>query len=388
MKKSKFFFSLLFAVLAILAISCSEKETADLNPSGESHLKASTGELTLSGSTWTGKVDGTTISTGTDLFSVANAVILKVSTNGGGTVNLRANGSSGSSGGALKYINLRNNVTFNGNSFTITGNSGDDLIVIIRSDRKSNIAVKNLNIAGRVRYGIWFSGCTTMNIQVCNSTASCLCPAFRVDNATGATSGLTVGTINVSNAPNDSQAMGLETYGVNGVTINKVVATNMGGCGLLLNGNSGSQNVNTVTATSCCYGGGYAGFRVANSNGPVSVGTVTSNKCGRGFFSCTGSNGTTINLLYAYDCSSHGALLETCTNSKILGGRIWRCGGDAGVRFSSSSKNLIKGLDITGVAKGVNETSPSDYNTIQNCNVHGTGITLTGAHSVSTGNTL
>jgi hypothetical protein len=372
------------AVTSVFFAGCSKEEVNNTNDEAF-NLKASTGELTLSGSTWTGKVDGTTISTGTDLFTVANACIVKMTS--GGTINLRASGSSGSSGGALKCINLRNNITFNGNGFTITGNSGDDLIVPIRGDRKSNIAVKNLNIAGRVRYGIWLSGCNTMNIQVCNANISAGL-SFRIDNATASSSALTIGTVSATGSTS-GQGMGVETMGVNGITINKVNATNMGGCGLLLNTSSGSCYVNTVNATSCDYGGGYAGFRCANSNGPVSVGTVTSKSCGRGFFSCTGSNGTTINLLYAYNCSSHGILMETCTNSKVLGGRIWNCGGDAGVRFSStSSKNLIKGMDISGVAIGVRETSPGDYNTIQNCNVHGRGITLSGSHSVSTGNTL
>jgi hypothetical protein len=388
MKKSKFSLRLLlsFAIIVSLTISCSKKaeqpgiETRSL-------LKASTTELTLSGSTWTGKVDGTTVSTGTDLFTVANACIAKMTS--GGTVNLRASGSSGSSGGVVKSIKLIDNITFNGNSYTITGNSGDDLIVPIYAKNRTNVYVKNLNIAGRVRYGIWLQGCTTMNVQVCNSTAACICPAFRFDNGTGSASGLTVGTVNTSGAPNGDQAMGLETMGVNGITINKVVATNMGACGCLLNTSSGACYVNTVTATSCDYGGGYAGFRVANSNGPVSVGTVTSKSCGRGFFSCTGSHGTTIQKLYASGCSSHGILMESCTGSQVLGGYIYNCGADAGVRFSStSSKNLIKGMDISGVAIGVRETSPGDYNTIQNCNVHGKGITFSGSHSVSTGNTL
>jgi hypothetical protein len=389
MKKTKFASCMLILGIGLITlfivISCSKDELSSTTDSS-THLKSSSCELTLSGSTWTGKVDGTTVSTGTDLFTVANACIATMTS--GGTVNLRASGSSGTSGDALKYIKLIDNITFNGNGYTITGNSGDDLIVPIYAKNRSNVAVKNLNIAGRVRYGIWLQGCNTMNVQVCTCTATCLCPAFRFDNATGDASDLTVGTVYASGST-ASQSMGLETYGVDGITINKVVATSMGGCGLLLNGSSGTCTVNTVTATSCDYGGGYAGFRVANSNGPVTVGTVTSNSCGRGFFSCTGSNGTTISYLYAYDCSSHGVLMETCTNSKILGGRIWDCGGDAGVRFSStSSKNLIKGMDISGVAIGVRETSPGNYNTIQNCNVHGTGITLSGSNSVSTGNTL
>ena len=351
------------------------------------YLKAtSTAEITLSGSTWTGKVDGTTKYTGTDLFACCNTCIAAMTS--GGTVNLRASGSSGASGGSVKAINLGNNITFNGNGYTITGNSGDDLIVPIQADRKSNVAVSNLKIAGRVRYGIWFKGCNGMNVQSSSCTASCLCPAFRFDNSTASASNLTVGSVSASGSTAD-QSMGLETYGINNLNISSVTATNMGACGICLNGCTGTQTVGTCTATSCDYGGGYAGFRCANTNGPVKVGTVTSNKCGRGFFSCTNSNGTTISTLNADGCSSHGILMENCTNSQVLGGHIHNCGADAGVRFSQTTNhNLVKGLDISGVAKGVNETSPGDYNTVQNCNLHGTGITLTGAHSVSTGNTL
>ena len=393
MKKVKFSLRMLamsFAIVSIfILMSCGKAEIqSTLNSDGSkiSGLKAGTsGQITLSGSTWTGKVDGAVVYTGTDMFAAANTCIANMSS---GTLTIANSGSSGASGGAVKAIKLTNNITVDGGNHTITGNSGDDLIVPILADRKSNVAVKNLIIAGRVRYGIWFQGCNGMNVQNCKVTAACLCPAFRFDNSTASASNLTVGTVTASGSTAD-QSMGLETYGINGLTISSVTATNMGACGICLNGCTGTQTVGTCTATSCDYGGGYAGFRCANTNGPVKVGTVTSNKCGRGFFSCTNSNGTTISTLNADGCSSHGILMENCVNSQVLSGHIHNCGGDAGIRFSQTTNhNLVKGLDISGVAKGVNETSPGDYNTVQNCNVHGTGITLTGSHSVSTGNTL
>jgi hypothetical protein len=183
--------------------------------------------------------------------------------------------------------------------------------------------------------------------------------------------------------------MGVETYGLDGFTAGTVTATNMTECGLLFN-QSKNCTVGRVNATNCNYGGGYAGFRVANSNGPnVNVSSVYSKSCGRGFFSVTSSNGTTIGYLDAQNCSSHGALIENAQNTKINSGYIYN-NGSHGVRFSSTLSygckyNLVQGINTND---GICETSPCDYNTVKNCRLNGSGLTIKGSHSVSTGNTL
>ena len=126
MKNSKFgLFILSLAIAAILNVSCSKVE--DQKDEG-SRLKA-TGEVTLSGSTWTAKVDGVTKYTGTDMFAACNAAIAAMSS---GTVNLRASGSSGASGGVVKAINLKSNITFNGNGYTINANTTDHIVTSAR----------------------------------------------------------------------------------------------------------------------------------------------------------------------------------------------------------------------------------------------------------------
>ena len=282
----------------------------------QTSLFAATGEVTLSGSTWTGKVDGTIKYTGSDMFAAANACIAAMSS---GTVNLRNSGNSGSSGGAVKSITLKSSITFNGNGCTITGNSGDDLIVPIYCKRGSSVAVQNLNIAGRVRYGVWLETCQGMNIQNCNFNGSCLCPAFRFDNPVGSGSSLTIGTVSAKNGT-ASQSMGVETYGINGINIGTVNANNMGGCGLLLNTSGNGWTVGTVNGTDCCVGGGYAGFRCANNNGTGNISFVNSQHCGRGFFSCTQSHGAVVAKCNAANCTDIGIWIQDGPNTIVNSG--------------------------------------------------------------------
>ncbi len=338
MKKRKISVGLLIMSIAIVAIyttiSCSKSEEqpgTDLN-SG-SHLKASTAEVTLSGSTWTGKVDGTTKYTGTDMFAAANACIAAMSS---GTVNLRNSGNSGSSGGAVKYIRLGSNITLNGNGCTITGNSGDDLIVPVYAKNVSNIGVTNLNIRGRIRYGVWFQNCNGMNVSNCTQDGASLCPVYRMDTGGG---GLNIQNCSAKNA-SASQSMGIETYSLNGVTIGTFTATNLGGCGICLNAST-NCTVGTVNATSCDYGGGYAGFRCANSNGKTTVGTVNSTSCGRGFFSCTSSHDCTISKVNATNCSGIGIWIQDSPNTIVNSGTIGGCGGGCWSITGSSSGSAV-----------------------------------------------
>src|ERR1041385_62000 len=77
---------------------------------------ASTGQLTVSGGTWTGKVDGTTVYTGTDFASCGNTVISHMSS---GTVNQL------NSGGTDGHISLKSSITWNGNGHQFSGGGTD-----------------------------------------------------------------------------------------------------------------------------------------------------------------------------------------------------------------------------------------------------------------------
>jgi hypothetical protein len=86
---------------------------------------------------------------------------------------------------------------------------------------------------------------------------------------------------------------------------------------------SRNGSVGTVTGSYNNNGGGYATFRVANSNGPnVTCAKVYSRNSGRGFFSVTGSNGTTVNTVDIANSTSHGIFLEDASNTRVNAGTV------------------------------------------------------------------
>ncbi len=344
-------------------------------------LSAATGEVTRSGSTYTGKVDGVTKYTGTKFFDAVNACINNMSS---GTVNIKNSGDSGPGTGSVYSITMKSNITLNFNGTTVNAN-GDAYIVPVLCDNRSTVAIQNMKVTGNPRYAVWFRTNNGVNLSGMNiATSSGL--GIRIDDSKGGwTYNVNVNSPTVTGAT--SQAV--ETYGVDGFSAGTVTASGSAGCGLLLN-KTKNATVGTVNATNCNYGGGYAGFRIANSAGPnISVGTVNSTSCGRGFFSVTSSNGCTITTLNAKNNSSHGALLENAQKIRINGGTVTN-NGSHGVRFSTTLSyicrdNLINGINTND---GIQETAPSNYNTVQNCKLNGSGLSLAGPNSKSINNTL
>ena len=102
---------------------------------------------------------------------------------------------------------------------------------------------------------------------------------------------------------------GLETYGVDGFTIDNIVARNNGECGVLINkGHNGT--IGSVDAYRCSNGGGYAGLRFANDCANVWVKSLRAIECGRGFFTVTGAKNIVVEEVYIRDCTSHAILLQ------------------------------------------------------------------------------
>lgn len=344
-------------------------------------LSAATGEVTRAGSTFTGRVDGVTRYTGSRLFDAVNACINNMSS---GTVNIRASGDSGPGTGSVYAMVMKSNITLNFNNNTVNCN-GDALIVPVLCDNRSTVAVQNLRVTGNPRYAVWFrtnNGVTLSGMNI-NTTSGL---GLRIDDSKGGW------TFNVRiNDPtvNGATSQAVETYGVDGFTAGTVTANNSAGCALLLN-KSKNCTVGTVNGTNCSFGGGYAGFRIANNAGPaIAVGTVNSTRCGRGFFSVTSSNGCTINTLNARNCSGHGALLENAQRIRINAGTI-RDNGSDGVRFSTTLSFICRDNVINGVNTndGIRETAPSNFNTVQNCTLNGSGLSLAGPNSRSINNSL
>jgi hypothetical protein len=336
--------SMAMAVAVILA-GCSKNTVApDQNTtslSAPEQLAAvaatSSAEVVKIGSNFRASVNGTQIYLGTDYIGAINAAIggLTPGRTSKEWVTIKNSGSSGNSGGSVKAVNLQSytGLDFSGTTFTCNGN--DLLIVPVQADRKTQIEVKNLNVSGNPRYGIWFKGCTNMAIS--NITMNLTNGSgqyglgIRVDHSTAATSNLTIsGNININGGD-----MSIETYGLDGFSIGNVTSSNNYGCGVLLN-QSKNGSVGTVTGNYNCNGGGYATFRVANNNGPnVTCTKVYSRNSGRGFFSVSGSNGTTVSTVDIANSTSHGIFLEDASNTKVNAGTV--SGGHPNVQHVRTS---------------------------------------------------
>ncbi|MBK1834804.1 right-handed parallel beta-helix repeat-containing protein [Roseibacillus ishigakijimensis] len=94
---------------------------------------------------------------------------------------------------------------------------------------------------------------------------------------------------------------GLETYGIDGIELQGIVARNCGECGVLLN-KTKNGTIGTVDAYNCSYRHGYAGLRFANSCENLLADTLYAERCGRGYFVLSGSRHCLLRRAYIKDC--------------------------------------------------------------------------------------
>lgn len=300
-------------------------------------------EVTRSGDTFTGKVNGTTYYTGARLFDAVNACINQMDS---GTVTIKNSGDSGPGIGDIYAIKPKSNMTLDFCGTTVNCN-GDPYIVPIQADNKTNITVKNIKVTGTPRYCFWFRSCSNITFEnITIDTTSGL--GIRVDDSKGDWSrNLKIqGNINIIRC-SGTNCHGIETYGVDGFTIGDVTVNNTGGCGVLLN-KSKNGTVGTVTGSYNCNGGGYATFRVANNNGPnVTCTKVYSRNSGRGFFSVSGSNGCTVYSVDIANTTSHGIFLEDASNTRVNSGTV--SGGNPNVQHvrTTSCVTSVNGQTYT-----------------------------------------
>jgi hypothetical protein len=162
---------------------------------------------------------------------------------------------------------------------------------------------------------------------------------------------------------------GLETYSVDGVDIDGIVARNCGECGVLLN-QSVNGTIGTVDAYRCSYGGGYAGLRFANSCSRITANSLIADECGRGYFVLSGSNNCHLNNARITDCTDIGIWLENVSNCSVKAGCT-----NSGVSVSGSGS-------YANVTNNCSGSGGSTYYRIQN---RGTGLFLDGMGRTTNG---
>lgn len=270
---------------------------------------AQTGEVTLSGSTWTGRVDGVTRYTGSSMNGAIGACGSAMSS---GTINLRASGTT--TGTSRIFGSTR----VNGNGFTITSNVGGG---VIQNRNGGGTGASNIRIAGAPWFGMYFQTNAGTTFSGISGTGGIL---MRIDNCAGGAGSNFNGGSPTGSA---SGSHAVETYGINGATLGTLTATDRGECGLLFNQTT-TGRVTTVNATRCGRGTGYAGLRYANSNVDCyASGTTTSNDGGRGFFSLTGTRDSAVAKLNASGNQGIGIWIQDCVNVRVVSGTLSNNGG-------------------------------------------------------------
>ncbi|TXK49350.1 right-handed parallel beta-helix repeat-containing protein [Pontibacter qinzhouensis] len=380
--------------LLFMVGSCSSIDE-DLVQQEMQQIKASTqsasGEVKLIDDTWHSYTYGVEVYVGTDMITAIQQAIDRLNPNRREKelVVVHHSGNSGPDNGSgdVHGVYLRNFTALDFLNNTMHVNDTDrELIVPIIARRAHNIEIRNFKITGNPRYGIWIQSSENVIINGINISipeAKDVGLGIRIDNGRGTRSkNVAIDNIYVEKAKNH----GVETAGVDSLTIGKITTVDTGGCGLLLNGTKDAV-VDLVHATRANKGGGYAGFRTANDCGPnILVKKVIASECGRGVFSVSGSYGITIEEVDISGSTSQGVLIENTQDYTIKRGVI-KNSGNQGLRIASRndgtyhpSRNvMVRNLriydDRTPMIQthGILETAPSSHNRIVNNDLRNSG---------------
>ncbi|KAH7014603.1 uncharacterized protein B0I36DRAFT_338955 [Microdochium trichocladiopsis] len=193
-------------------------------------------------------------------------------------------------------------------------------------------------MTGNPYFGLRFYGTSGLSLGIITMNLSGgLGIRFDRDNA-GSTN-VRMDTISVTGAGSHA----VETWNIDGLTINKVIARNVGECGLLLQTTTNAR-VGLVDGNNVAAGNGYATFRMANRNGRradgsyatnVYVDSVVSRGGGRGIFCVSESGGAEIAKVDLASNGNNAILIENCYGVNIKSGTV---NGGGEIRIAARSE--------------------------------------------------
>ncbi|CAL9386244.1 hypothetical protein SUDANB121_01172 [Nocardiopsis dassonvillei] len=295
-------------------------------------------EVTQNGSTYTARAGGTTLYQGGDMLAAMRAAVngLTPGRTWRERVVVRASGSmpANASLDLPSHTSLEVCGTIN-----VTGTpTGGNAAVRIRHAR--DVAVPHLSLTGRPYFGVWVRTSSNVHLGRLDLRLSGGL-GVRVDSrdndAVREARDIRIDDVYVSGTDNH----GVETYGVDGLTIGTVTARGTGYSGLLLN-DTVNATVGLVDAVDAGTGTGYAAFRTANRNGRVGsgyptnirVGEVRARGGGRGIFCVSESGGLVVDRVDVSRTGSNAVLVENCHNVTLAGGTI---AGPGDIRIAARS---------------------------------------------------
>ncbi|KAL8341185.1 hypothetical protein RB601_005755 [Gaeumannomyces tritici] len=312
---------LLFLSVAALALAGQAQAQCG---SGSPHAR-----VTGSGSSFTATRGSSTVYQGGDYRAAIQAALDSVSA--GQRVAVMASGSIGAGtisipgGRILEGCGTINAVSRSGRG-------------AIEATDVQGVQIPYLTMTGNPYFGLRFSGTRDLTLGAITMNLSGGL-GIRFDRDRAPNYNVKMGVITVTGAGSHA----VETWNIDGLTIDRVIARNVGESGLLLQKTTNAR-VGLVDGNNVGAGTGYATLRFANNNGQnpngnyntnVYVDRVVSRGGGRGIFCVSQSGGAVITSVDLANNGNNAVLIENCYNLSIRGGTV---NGGGEVRLSARSE--------------------------------------------------
>jgi hypothetical protein len=304
-------------------------------------------EAVLSGDTWTVRNGGATVHTGSNMLEAMRRAVASLAPGRTTKQSVVVRGSGSMPGNASLDIPSNTILDVCG-TINVTGSPSGENAVVRGRDVKG-IEIRHLTVTGNIAYGLHFRGGSDLHFGKLDFRVTGGM-GIRIDNdpprnqygMVNPVTKVRIDTMFVSG----TSSHGVETYGVDGITIGSLTTRKTGECGILLNA-SFNAVIGSVDSEDAGAGTGYAAFRLANRAGRLNnawptnirVGSVKARGGGRGIFCVSESGGATIDRVDIAETGSNSILLENCHNINIapMGGTV--TGRD--IRIASRSEFAV-----------------------------------------------
>lgn len=285
-----------------------------------------------SGNSFTATKGSQQLYSGSDYRTAIQTALDSISS--GQRVSVLASGSIGAT-----TIDISSGKTFEGcGTIDVGYNSGRGAI---RAIDQSGVSIPYLKMTGSPYFGLQFSGVSDLTLgQIEMDLSDGL--GIRFDRDGAPNSNVEMDSITVTGAGSHA----VEVWNIDGLTINEVIAQDVGECGLLIQNTINAQ-VGLVDGTNVATGVGYATLRFANRNGRyadgsypdnINVDRVVSRGGGRGIFCVSESGGAVIGAIDLQDNGNNAILIENCYNVNIKSGTV-QGGGEVRIAARSEFEN-------------------------------------------------
>lgn len=311
--------------------------------------------VTGSGSSFTATKGSSTIYTGNDYRAAIQKALDSISS--GQRVSVMASGSIGAN-----TIFIPSGKIFEGCGTINVGNKAGR--GAIESTDTVGAQIPYLTMTGSPYFGLRFFGVRDLTLGKINLNLSGGM-GIRFERDKAANSNVKMDTITCTGAGSHC----VETWNINTLTINSVIARDVKECGLLLQKTTNAR-VGLVDGNNVAAGNGYATLRFANENGKLNGGyntnvyvdRVVSRGGGRGIFCVSQSGGAQIGTVDLANNGNNAILIENCYNVAIRGGTV-NGGGEVRLAARTEFANN-KDINITLKVDGTTvRESPCGDNT-------------------------